>query len=159
MRNRFTDKFYFTSVDKIIHRLVLASFLKSVGFRISLRQLSSHLFGPLWRHTEYHSSSPPLRHTEELTYGTGQSSSRAGQSSSKQPIPDYTCSSISSRALPSFRTDSSRTSPSSDSDYGLEMKARETQPRQSLEVEEKMNDSSLRHRIKDRGLGGAGAIG
>ena len=41
----------------------------------------------------------------------------------------------------------------------MEMKARETQPRQSLEVEEKMNDSSLRHRIKDRGLGGVGGTG
>ena len=159
MSNRFTDNFYFTSVDKIIPRLLLASFLKSVGFRISLRQLWSHSFGPFWRHTEYLSSSPPLRNTEDLTYGTGQSSSRAGQSSSKQPIPDYTCSSTSSRALPSFRTDSSSTSPSSDSDCGLEMKAKETQPRRpakdsTLEMKCRgptTNNSSLRHRIKQTG--------
>ena len=110
---------------------------------MSLRQVWSQFFGL------------PLQHLEAgVSTGSGPTSLQRPT----QTYPtDYTYSSISSRTVPSFRTDSSSTSPNSDSDCGMEMQTRETQPCQSLELEEKLNHSTLRHRIKDRGLGGAGA--
>ena len=125
---------YIYFIYKIILRLLLASFVKSAGFRMSLRQVCSQLFGP------------PLQHSQ-VGFSTG-----SGPTSSQRPTQtcptDYTYSSISSRTVPSFRTGSSSTSPSSDSDFGMEM--------QNREARKNANHSSLRHRIKDRGLGGAG---
>ena len=94
----------------------------------------------------------PLQHSQAGI------STEADLTTSKRPTPifpmDYTCSFISSRTMPSFRTDSSSTSPSSDSDCGMEMQTMETQPSQSLKVVEKINVSSLRHRTKDKGQSG-----
>ena len=139
--------------NKIILRPLLAMFLKlSDGMRIFWRQLFSRLFGPPLRLTEYSSTSP----------GAGQSSSGTGQSSLKQPTPINTpyCtfSSISARAPPSLLADSSNSLPSSYSDSdcgGVEMKSREIQ---SLgPTKSKNEDSSLRHRVKDKGHEGAGS--
>ena len=146
--------FIFIFIHKIVLRLFLASFLKSVGFQISLRQVLSHLFGL------------PLQHPQ-AGVSTG-----SGPTSLQQPTltypTDYIYSSILSRAMFSFRTDSSNTSPSSDSDSGLEMKARKVQPlhpaedcnltMNSSEIQCRGpttttldNHSTLRHRIKHKG--------
>lgn len=141
-----------------------------VGLRISLRQVLSCLFGPSLRHTEYLISSPPLKSTDACistgagrsSSGGGQSSAGTGQSSLKRPTPidtPYcTFSSISARAAPSPRADSSNSSPSSDSDCGVEMKSREIQSQKSLGLTKNEYNSSLRHRIKDKGQEGSSTI-
>ena len=153
--------FLFYFVDKIILRPLLASFLKkSVGLQISLRQVLSRLFGPSLRHTEYLISSPPLKSTDAYistgagrsSSGAGQSGAGTGQSSLKRPTPidtPYcTFSSTSARAAPSLLADSSNSSPSSDSDCGVEMKSMEIQ---SLGPTKNEYDSSMRRRVKDKG--------
>ena len=138
--------------SNIILRPLLASFLISVGMRIFWRQLFSRLFGPFLRLTEYLISPLPLKSTDAYTSpGAGQSSPGTGQSSLKQltPIdtPYCTFSSISARAVPSLLADSDC--------GGVEMKSREIQ---SLgPTKNKSEDSSLRHRVKDKEQEGAGS--
>ena len=151
--------------SNIILRPLLASFLKMlVGMRIFWRQLFSRLFGPFLRLTEYLISSLSLKSTDSyISTGADQSSSGTDQSSLKQPTPintpHCTFSSISARAAPSLLEDSSNSySPSSYSDSdcgGVEMKSREIQ---SLgPTKSKNEDSSLRHRVTDKGHEGAGS--
>ena len=139
--------------NNIILRPLLASFLKPlVGMRIFWRQFFSRLFGPFLRLTEYLISSLSLKSTDSyISTGADQSSSGTDQSSLMQPTPintpHCTFSSISARAAPSLLADSDC--------GGVEMKSREIQ---SLgPTKSKSEDSSLRHRVTDKGQEGAGS--
>jgi len=86
-----------------------------------------------------------------------QPSQRLQVSSSKRPTPtfleNYICPPTSLRAM---WTDSSSTLPNVDLDCGLELQPMGAPPRQSLEPEEKMKHSSLRHgRVKDNSSRGS----
>ena len=152
--------FLFSFVDKLFLVPLLAPFFNSVGLRISLRQLLSRLFGQYGLHTDCLFLSPPSKSTDAYTStgagrsssGAGQSSAGTGQSSLKRPTPINTpystCSSMSARAAHSLLADSLSSSPSSDSDCGVEMKSREIQ---QLLGPQKNNRDSLRHRVKNKG--------
>ena len=136
--------FFILSID-LLTVLLFVSILKSVGIGISLHQVVSHFFGVLLQHS-----------LASISTGAGP---RILQTNTPSYPMDYTCASNT------LLTKACGTS-SSKSDSGVEMKEIETQPHQPVEMKElppsaevKVNTSSLRHRVKDRSLSGAGGNG